>query len=137
MRTFIHFDFVPSREILMDITDCEGDAQAGIETVPVRYGKSVATCVALGCSCVSCVAACGSSIMKILKEGGSLRYLIIPSLSAADFQVRSLLLSVAGSAMLLRRTIGVWKTKGKDAKLCETAIRESLISVVLVLASFW
>jgi len=129
---------MPSREILMDITDCKGDAQAGIETVPVKYGKSAGARVALGCSCVSAMAACGSSLMRMVEGGGSLRFgMAIPPLSSlANSQSRSVLLAVAGSGMLLWRTFGVWKTKGEDATLCERAIRESLTSVLLVLASF-
>lgn len=132
------FAGIMSREILMDITDFEGDAQAGIETIPVRYGKSVAARVALGCSCVSAVSACGSSIMRIVEGGASLRYLITipPQSFLTDFKCQSMLLAVAGSGSLLWRTINVWKTKGKDDNLCEKAIRESLISVLLVLASF-
>merc|ERR1719203_1689357 len=122
----------------MDITDFEGDARAGIETVPVKYGKGMASCVALGCSCASALSACGSSVMRLVEGGGSLGNLIAaPSLSSiTNPQSRSVLLSVAGTGMLLWRTISVWKTKGEDAHLCERAIRESLISVLLVLASF-
>ena len=50
--------------------------------------------------------------------------------------VRRVLLSAAGSAMLVRRAYGVWRTKGEDSKLADRAVEESLISVLLVLASF-
>jgi hypothetical protein len=46
------------------------------------------------------------------------------------------LLSVAGGAMLVRRTYDVWRTKGEDSKLADRAIEEILMSVLLVLASF-
>ena len=130
----------------MDITDCEGDAQAGIETVPVRYGKGVASRVALGCSFISAMSACGASLIpwipRLVEGGEPLRNLIaMPSISSittllTKSQARRALLSVAGSGMLLQRTWSVWKTKGEDANLCERAVRESLISVLLVLASF-
>jgi len=38
--------------------------------------------------------------------------------------------------MLLLRTFRVWKTNGEDTILADRAIRESLLSVLLVLASF-
>jgi len=121
----------------MDITDCEGDAQAGIETVPVKYGKKVASRVALACSFISGVSACAASTLPVVRKfargGGSLSSLVaIPSLSGA----RKVVLSVVGSGLLLQRVFRVWKTKGEDASLAEQAIRESLISVLLVLASF-
>jgi len=141
------FAGIMSREILMDITDCEGDAQAGIETVPVRYGKSVASRVALGCSLVSAMSACGASLIPWVTTfavgGEYLRHLItvLPTISSLstlliNSQARKVMLAVAGSGMLLWRTFSVWKTNGEDANLCERAIRESLISVLLVLASF-
>ncbi|KAL3798308.1 hypothetical protein ACHAW5_010645 [Stephanodiscus triporus] len=142
------FAGIMGREILMDITDCEGDARAGIETVPVKYGKRVASGVALGCSFVSAISACGASLIPWIKRlalvggGGSVeRYNGMPgraSLTALIMTsgVRKVLLSVAGSGMLARRTFAVWKTNGEDAKLADRAIDESLISVLLVLASF-
>jgi hypothetical protein len=135
----------PRREILMDITDLEGDARAGIETVPVMYGKGAASAVAFGCSVISAISACGASLIPWIGRGGTIvieRHNGMPghfaSLTAlvVTSEVRRLLLSVAGSGMLLRRTLGVWKTKGEDAKLADRAIDESLISVLLVLASF-
>ena len=33
------FAGITSREILMDVTDCESDAKMGIRTVPVKYGR--------------------------------------------------------------------------------------------------
>lgn len=145
--SFSFFLFV-RREILMDITDCEGDAQAGIETVPVKYGKRVASGVALGCSFVSAISACGASLIPWIRRlavvggGGSVeRYNGMPGLASLTALimtsgVRKVLLSVAGSGMLVRRTYAVWKTNGEDAKLADRAIDESLISVLLVLASF-
>ena len=49
---------------------------------------------------------------------------------------RRVLLSGSGSAMLVQRTYAVWRTKGEDSKLADRTIEESLISVLLVLASF-
>jgi hypothetical protein len=49
---------------------------------------------------------------------------------------RRVLLSVAGGAMLVQKMYDVWRRKGKDSKLDDCAIEESLMSVLLVLASF-
>ncbi|KAL7540007.1 hypothetical protein ACHAXR_010351 [Thalassiosira sp. AJA248-18] len=143
------FAGIMSREILMDVTDCEGDAQAGIETIPVRYGKNVASSVAMGCSFVSAISACGASLIpvitRVVEGGGSIKNLIaMPSLSSlptlptllTNSPRRRVLLSVAGSGLLLLRTFSVWNTNGEDVNLAERAIRESFISVLLVLASF-
>jgi hypothetical protein len=46
------------------------------------------------------------------------------------------LLSMAGGTMLVPRTYNVWRTKGNNSKLADCAIEESLMSVLLVLASF-
>ena len=129
----------------MDITDCEGDAKAGIETVPVRYGKPFAARVALGLSFTSGLSACGASLIPIFRslvlEGTQpiTSLLSKPSLALAlitTSRARKVILSLAGSGILFLRTFSVWKTDGEDANLAERAIRESLVSVLLVLASF-
>ncbi len=59
------------------------------------------------------------------------------SLTALEMSpgARRVLLSAAGNTMLVRRTYGVWRTKGEDLKLANQAVEESLIIVLLVLAS--
>ncbi len=49
---------------------------------------------------------------------------------------RRVLPSVAGSAMLVWRRYDGWRTKGKYSKLANHAMEESLMSILLVLASF-
>lgn len=127
----------------MDITDCEGDAKAGIETVPVRYGKPFAARVALGLSFTSGLSACGASLIPIFRslvlEGTQPIASLVSKSSLAlitTSRARKVILSLAGSGLLFLRTFSVWKTDGEDANLAERAIRESLVSVLLVLASF-
>lgn len=123
----------------MDITDCEGDAQAGISTVPVKHGKNVASVVALVCSLISALSACAASMIPWTKtlamRGDSINKSGLASLFTIP-DTRKVILSVAGSAMLLLRTFSVWRSNGEDLNLAERAIRESLLSVLLVLASF-
>ena len=130
----------------MDITDCDGDARAGIETLPVRYGKNVAARVAMGCSVISGIAACGASFIPLIRglAGGGIslgNLIAVPTLSSltalfTNTEARKALLSVVGSGMLIQRTFSVLRTRGEDANLADRAIRESLISVLVVLASF-
>jgi hypothetical protein len=51
-------------------------------------------------------------------------------------EARRLLLSLVGSGMLLRRIYDVWWSTGEDNTLVNLAVDESLLSVLLVLASF-
>lgn len=132
-----------SREILMDITDCEGDARGGIQTIPVKHGKNTASAVALVCSLVSAISACAASLIPLIRtlavRGESFKT-SCKTMSGASLlstpDTRKVILSVIGSAMLLLRTFRVWKTNGEDTNLADRAIRESLLSVLLVLASF-
>mmetsp|Transcript_10267 Transcript_10267/g.21499 ORF Transcript_10267/g.21499 Transcript_10267/m.21499 type:complete len:541 (-) Transcript_10267:123-1745(-) len=155
------FAGIMSREILMDITDCEGDARAGITTVPVKYGREFASKVAFAWAGISSLAACGLSWVWLLEiwiagVDFNLRsfWTLISSSNSffsvdawamlvrsvmkgfANSNVRRLVLSLVGSGLMLQRASMVWKTKGENSDLAEKAIRESLFSVVLVLASF-
>lgn len=141
----------------MDIIDCVGDARAGIETIPVRYGKRTATNVALVCSIISTMSACvmpmwilcnrmflqrrggGGAPLRLWSNGSMTHWDIIVSTLIGLVQTseaRRLLLSLVGSGMLLRRTYNVWQTNGEDNTVVDLAIDESLLSVLLVLASF-
>lgn len=131
------FAGIMSREILMDITDCDGDARAGIETVPVKFGKEMASSVAMVCSLVSAAAACGESFVNwvpicIARSGADMATL--PTMSSLG--VRKLVLSVIGSGYLAQKTYAVFRTKGDDVVLAEKAVRGGLVGVLFVLASF-
>ena len=126
----------------MDITDYDGDKRAGIETVPVKYGKKIGASVALGCSVLCAIASCSASLIPlVLDEGVTYKSLLPLSLSNiaslwTSHGTRKLLLAIAGNLMFLQRTFRVWKTKGEDSNLAERAVRDSMLGVVLVLASF-
>ncbi|KAL7547508.1 hypothetical protein ACHAWF_010801 [Thalassiosira exigua] len=131
------FAGIMGREILMDVTDCEGDAEAGIETIPVKYGKAAASRVALGCSFVSAMSACGASFMPWISGRESVGSLVAaPAVLLTNPEMRRVMLTVAGSGLMFLRTFAVWRTKGEDSTLAEKAIRESMLSVLLVIASF-
>ena len=118
----------------MDITDYDGDREAGIETVPVKYGKKYASGVALICSFVSSFSACAAQLVAS-KQELSMKSLVSTSL-LINSGTRKFILALVGSGMMVRRTFSVWKTKGEESKLAERAIRECLVSTVLILASF-
>ena len=119
---------IMSREILMDITDCEGDRNADICTLPVKYGNKYASSVALGCSVISALAACGAS-------RSILNFVDLAELFM-NAPVRRGLLSFIGSWGLLYRTARVYRTRGEDVNLAEQAVRDGTFWVVLILASF-
>ena len=116
----------------MDVTDYDGDGQAGIETVPVKYGKKFASSVALVCSFVS---ACAASLIPLIctRQKLSIKW----SMSLLSNSVtRNALLAILGSGMMVQRAYSVWSTEGEDSKLAERAIRQSSLFTVLILASF-
>ena len=117
----------------MDITDFTGDAKAGIETVPVRYGRDKASSVALVCSLVSAFSATLAAFMPWQKP-----IICIPSWKylLTNSTVRKVVLSLIGSSMLLYRAFDVWRTKGDNCDLAEKAVSESLIAVLFLLGSF-
>lgn len=145
------FAGITSREIMMDITDCESDDKAGILTIPVKYGRGVAANVAFGWSMLSSAAACALPLAKgiplladiafgfgMVKQfttmplaslQGLATFIMIPT-------IRRLCLSVIGSTMLLYRAYSVSRTKGEDVDLADKAVGHSLFSVLLVLSSF-
>mmetsp|Transcript_30046 Transcript_30046/g.46548 ORF Transcript_30046/g.46548 Transcript_30046/m.46548 type:complete len:214 (+) Transcript_30046:870-1511(+) len=133
------FAGIMCREILMDITDCEGDAKAGIQTLPVKYGKEMASTVAMGWSIVACISACGESLVKWVPIGIS-RLMSMSSgadaMSVTFPAARKLVLSTLGGGLFAQKTYQVWRTKGGDVVLAEKAVRDGLLGVLLVLASF-
>jgi len=133
------FAGIMCREILMDITDCEGDAKAGIQTLPVKYGKEMASRVAFGWSLVAFAAACGESLVKWVPMGIS-RLMSMSSgadtMSLTVASARKLVLSILGGGLFAQKTYKVLRTKGDDDILAETAVRDGLLGVLLVLASF-
>ena len=127
------FAGIMSREILMDITDCEGDAGAGIQTIPVKFGKKFAANVAMACTIVSVLSACGEWMSKLMRMTSVAD---IASMTMSGSGMRKLLLSVVGSGFFATKSYTVFRTKGDDSALAEKAVREGLLGVLLVLFSF-
>ena len=128
------FGVLMSRELVMDmITNEIGAVKEGqIEDVAspgVQQRKQMAS-VILGCTILTALAACASSIVPF--------YNILMAL-ITDSESRKAVLSVWGSTMLTWRAWRLWNnTKGekKSVNLAERAVREGLIYAVMILASF-
>ena len=119
----------------MDVTDYDGDGQAGIETVPVKFGKKFSSSVALVCSFVSALSACTSSLIPLIRTRHELSIKWSMSLLSNSI-TRKTLLAILGNGMMVQRAYSVWSTEGEDSKLAERAIRQSSLFTVLILASF-
>jgi len=116
------------REILMDITDVEPDHNAGIITVPVRYGRRKASLVALLCSAASALCAMAGPVLRLTTA---------TSITTPMPQVyRRLALASVGSLMLLYRNWQVYRCEGQDQSKLKDAIEGAQMTLILLLASF-
>jgi 4-hydroxybenzoate polyprenyltransferase len=125
------------REIFMDVKDYQGDKKAGIETVPVRYGRRFGTAVGFGFyGMMGLVAIMGPLLDLLLGNGvaslegmGLLQLLQIPVLQ------RLFSGSLAGIIMCFRAN-QIYRTEGRDETVLNKAIEEGKFTSLLVLASF-
>mgnify|MGYP003950776211 CR=1 FL=1 len=131
-----------SREILMDIIDIEGDRAEGVRTIPAKYGKRLASRVALAfasamgllCSGVPGLAL-AVAWKRALAQTASYRDAALTPLLLPF--ARQFLLGVIGSGMIVWRAVQVVRSEGEDLKLAARAVEEAKdISILFVLASF-
>lgn len=131
-----------SREIIMDVCDYEGDREAGVRTVPVKYGKRFATRVSLAFTCAMAALAVGGPGLGLMAAWdaavaatpttGDAFWLILRTPLARKF-----VLATIGSGLIVRRAIQVVKTEGEDMNIAARAVDEQKeISVLFILASF-
>lgn len=102
------------REVLMDITDVDGDAAAGVLTMPVVLGRPVALLFATVCVGVASVyglalAVWGNGLAWLWTQGGLIQGLV-RSLAAA---------AMAGVAVPLLR--GCWRVYSSDYDAAQTS----------------
>jgi 4-hydroxybenzoate polyprenyltransferase len=112
------------REITMDINDVEDDINHGIQTVPAVYGRKFASAIGVACSFGVACLTMSAPLWKVVKGRTN-----IPVM-------RQLVLSSLGSFAQLWRSWQVYKTEGMDRDVNDQAVREGLLSVALILASF-
>ena len=132
------FGTILGREIVMDLINNSSEDDTGNETNPTVGKKSsnslssatkqTMVSVALGCTILTSIAACSSSIIPF--------YNIIMAL-ITDCESRKAVLSVWGSVMLIWRAWRVWTTSGKDVNLAKRTVgREGMVYAMMILASF-
>ena len=125
------------REVFMDIKDFQGDKKAGIETVPVRYGRRFGTAVGFGFyGLMGLVAIMGPLLDLVLGKGaaslgsmGILQLLQVPVL-------QRLLCGSLATILMCFRASQIYRTEGRDETILNKAIEEGKFSSLLVLASF-
>jgi len=107
----LFFGFI-GREVWMDIRDADVDAMSGIVTVPVKYGKRMA-------SRTAAASMIGMSIFSLLTKRK------IPIAMAA-----------VGSTLILGRAWQIVQTEGLDSQVLHRAVEESKVALFFLLGSF-
>lgn len=126
-RFIPHNPHVPS-EIVMDLTDEEGDREAGIHTLPVMIGKRGALLSALACVAAgSAAAVCAAAAAVAAAAGGPLPAAQLQGALAAPVAV-----VVLATARLFQLAIGIMRS-GFDQGVMSNAIEECLKPVGLSL----
>jgi 4-hydroxybenzoate polyprenyltransferase len=140
---FTLFSGVMGREIMMDCNDAEADAATGVKTVPVVYGRRFASAAALLTTVTMSVIACLSPALDWLQLQRKHSFVVLPVASWRRWMrfwtvapLRRLTFAVLGSAILLRRSWQVFRTKGENPDIINTTVDESLYTIVFMLASF-
>eukprot|EP00566_Odontella_aurita_P006631 CAMPEP_0113527836 /NCGR_PEP_ID=MMETSP0015_2-20120614/1513_1 /TAXON_ID=2838 /ORGANISM="Odontella" /LENGTH=605 /DNA_ID=CAMNT_0000426307 /DNA_START=193 /DNA_END=2010 /DNA_ORIENTATION=- /assembly_acc=CAM_ASM_000160 len=138
-----------SREMLMDVTDVDGDKAAGIQTIPVRHGLRYASRAAFASAVVMAALAVAGPASRLvgavwsataLSTGGSevvsvLSAVLLALLGSGGDLVR-LGLAVLASVLMVRGAWAVCKSDGRDIAAAERAVEEGKLSVMPLLASF-
>ena len=128
---------VLGREIILDCNDVVCDTKAGIRTLPVEYGREVSSGIALATTiCMSLIALSQPvlQVMNLWRSNPSASFWGM--LKSTPVLSRRLGLALTASIIMLRRSWQVYQTRGKDSKVNSTAVDESLITVIFLLASF-
>lgn len=137
-----------SREMLMDVTDIEGDKLAGIQTVPVRHGLRYASRAAFASSVVMAVLAVSGPASRVLGAGLSAALSVgggdavavfgafATSLLASKGDMLRLGLASLASGLMVRGAWDVCKSDGRDLAAAERAVEEGKLSILPLLASF-
>ncbi len=136
------------REMIMDITDCSEDRDAGIRTIPVRFGIETATkivllfwlCAGLFISTPPLMDLWSSLSQQLVRGGGgggmkmgaAGLYTII---STNAVSLRRSSFALVGGGWLAIRAIQLVSTKGKDESVMTNAIEEAKLNVLFILAA--
>jgi 4-hydroxybenzoate polyprenyltransferase len=117
------------RELLMDCADVDADRATGIRTIPVVYGCSTASKVALASAIVMTYFAMVAPITQLL---------LLPSFVPiwSSTPMRRLFFAVAACGLQLRGMWSAVQTNGADRVSIDKVISQSLFTVVFLMASF-
>lgn len=152
MPVLVFFLGVMGREIAMDIDDAEGDARAGIQTVPVFHGKRFASRTVLALSIASVLVAGAGPGLSLLQSSSvwptAFRSAIdsgwsIPSAIGSTFQsflstpdAKRLALVLLGGGLYVNAACSVASTEGEDSSATQRVISRSMIGALMIWASF-
>jgi 4-hydroxybenzoate polyprenyltransferase len=117
------------RELLMDCADVDADRATGIRTIPVVYGCSTASKIAMASAILLTYFAMFAPIKQLL---------LLPSFVPVwnSTPMRRLVLALAACGLQLRGTWSAVRTNGTDRVAIDNVISQSLFTVVLLMASF-
>jgi len=130
------------REVLMDVSDMEGDRQAGVLTLPVRLGRGRALAIGSGIMFMGCVLALWGLFTQSPLWGPTLASAALtPATPAAGWsvllpQVGSVVLVVQATLQLLSQAVGVARS-GFDKAAVEEAVgscRKPIGLAIIILA---
>lgn len=123
------------RELLMDIMDREEDREAGIRTVPVRFGRQAATKIVLLFWIGTGLFISMNPLVDLLSRVklGNIGASFLTTANALS--IRRLSLALFGGFWLSFRAWQVVKSRGEDKSLIENAIEEAKLNVLLILAA--
>lgn len=131
------------RELLMDLQDYDSDKAAGLETVPVKYGRRISTQVALGCMILTGVLTTLGPLLSVLSMSmppswfvSSLWWSENGLSMLQNGPMMKLVMGLLGSSSLIRGAWNVYKTEGRDLDLVSKAVEGGKLSIVFILAAF-
>jgi len=125
---------VMGREVMLDCNDVKSDKHAGIQTIPVTCGCGYSSRVALCTTICMSIIAVSQPIWQLWKTTAQMSLWNV--LQSSPVTCRRLGLALTASIIMLRRSWQVYQTRGKDSRINSTAVDESLMTVVFLLASF-
>jgi 4-hydroxybenzoate polyprenyltransferase len=135
------------REIIMDITDHDSDKNAGICTVPVKYGKRVASKIALSFVFGAGIFISIGPIFELYSKLVVSLPLAAGGLSLSIFNLKTILKvittpalwrlssALVGSLWLGVRAMQIVSSEGKDENLMKKTIEEGKLNILFILAS--
>jgi 4-hydroxybenzoate polyprenyltransferase len=116
------------REMTMDVVDYDSDGRAGIETVPVKYGKAVAT----RCVCALWTAV---SLLTFINACSILSKLPLVPLRSSPMRILRLAFATVNGAWFLVRGFQLMFSKGDNSNLSSTCIEEGKLSLLFMLGA--